>query len=99
RWHYIFGYVQLDMIKRKLCDFLTGRSQRTTVANRIKDDPVQYVRIQYHVVPLLSAKHITGRGRGVSVRQALETLFEATRARRAHKKIEHEDRVIDRKAR
>jgi hypothetical protein len=32
----------------------------------------------------------------MSVRQALETLFEATRA---HKKIEHEDRVVDREAR
>src|SRR5271169_4712595 len=28
RWHYILRYVQLDMIKRKLCDFLAGRSQR-----------------------------------------------------------------------
>jgi hypothetical protein len=35
RWHYIFGYVQLDMIKRKLFDFLAGRSQRATAANRV----------------------------------------------------------------
>jgi hypothetical protein len=46
------------------------------------------VRIQYHLVPLLSAKAYHGGH--------LETLFEATRA---HKKIEHEDKVIDREAR
>jgi hypothetical protein len=61
RWRYIFGYVQVDMIKRKLCDLLAGRTQRATAANRVIDDPVQFVRIQHHVAPLLSLKHITAR--------------------------------------